>query len=244
MYSKLVMSTPDTENRKIWRSRAMAFLEFFIYPEFRNYKLDKLFRIITKSVIVTTISITALSFFITDEQAVTVTRRAVGYKFDRLIFNDTIDHELLRASVYKESGVKIPEGVPYETLKLMYDRCEEKDIPLSIFFRLVYAESGFDSTVTSSAGATGYCGIMPETFSIWSKKLNLKGKTCKNNIIISTELLRVLNDKFKHFGKRKSWELTLASYNAGIGRVIAANYNIPEIRETQNYIRKILKEDL
>jgi soluble lytic murein transglycosylase-like protein len=107
---------------------------------------------------------------------------------------------------------------------------------------LVYTESGFDSTVTSHVGATGYCGIMPETFNIWSKRLNLKGKTNKNNVIISTELLRYLNDKFKRFGERKSWELTLASYNAGIGRVIAADYNIPEIRETQNYIRKILNE--
>ena len=236
------MSTPKTDRKKYWRVKAMIIFEYLLYPEFRNNRFDRWLRRITKSIVATTILVLILSSFINDEVAIKATRQVVGYKIDRLVFDDEIDHELLKATVYRESGIEVPKDVPYETLKFMYDRCEEKDIPPSIFFRLVYTESGFDSTVTSHVGATGYCGIMPETFNIWSKRLNLKGKTNKNNVIISTELLRYLNDKFKRFGERKSWELTLASYNAGIGRVIAADYNIPEIRETQNYIRKILNE--
>ena len=197
-------------------------------------------KIVSRGLIATTVFILVLGTFIENAAKNRQSTSVVVQQIDSSVINKT-DHESLRATAYRESGIKVPEGIPYETLKYMFDRCEEKDIPVSIFFRLVYAESGFDSTVTSYAGATGFCGIMPQTFDIWSKRLNISGKTCRNNILISTELLRYLNDKFKHMGERRSWELTLASYNAGIGRVAAAGYNIPDIKETHNYIRIILK---
>ena len=190
-----------------------------------------------KALILSVIFILVASFFTTGQKNNKIVEKPIA----KPVIDSAEHREILKQYIYNQSGVKVPDGVPYETIKFMHDQCNNKDIPHIIFFRLVYAESGFDSTVTSYAGATGYCGIMPETFEIWSKRLNLKGKSNRNNVIISTELLRYLNDRFKHLGERRGWELTLASYNAGIGRVVAANYNVPEIKETQNYIRIILK---
>ena len=64
----------------------------------------------------------------------------------------------------------------------------------------------------------------------------------KNNIMVSTELLYNLTLKFKEYGERKKWELVLASYNAGIKRVIDAGNNVPNINETKKYVNNILND--
>jgi soluble lytic murein transglycosylase-like protein len=123
----------------------------------------------------------------------------------------------------------------------MYDQCQEKDVPVSIFFRMVHFESNFDSTATSRVGAKGYCQVMPATFSTWYKKMGLSGgKTVTNNIKISVQLLSELEKNFIKYNEQKKWELVLSSYNAGIGRVIDAGYNIPNISETKKYVNNIL----
>ena len=56
----------------------------------------------------------------------------------------------------------------------------------------------------------------------------------KQNIDAGTKYLRFLLDLFDG-----NIELALAGYNAGEYRVIRNGYRVPQIRETQNYVRSI-----
>ena len=224
-----------------FKKKLSRILYFLLYPEFsdskfkRNTKFTKFFSFALLFTIL-------LSCTVNRDAVVSKIRRHVGYTVDKLLFNDSLNHELLRSAIYDESGVLVPASVPYKHIELMYNKCVEFNIPVSIFFRLVNTESRFDSTAKSVVGASGYCQLMPSTWSMMSKRLKLSGKNAKNNIIISIELLNMLRSQFIGYSERKTWELVLASYNAGLGRVINAGYKIPPITETRNYVNQIMSK--
>lgn len=101
--------------------------------------------------------------------------------------------------------------------------------------RLVLAvmrqESGFHSRAVSPKGASGYMQLMPAT----ARRFGVTDIfDPAQNIDAGVRYLRLL---LEMFGGRV--ELALAGYNAGEYRVIRSGYRIPEIRETQNYVRAI-----
>ena len=241
LQSRIIMWSPETPRGKRLKSFLIRLTDHVIYPEFRDPKFAK--RI--KAVIYTPMVITACSFMFLaaskDSKVIASASKFMGIESDTSIFDESSDYELLKAAIEDESGIAVPEVVPYTHLKLMYDQCQEKDVPVSIFFRMVHFESNFDSTATSRVGARGYCQVMPATFSTWYKKMGLNGgKTATNNIKISVQLLSELEKNFIKYDERKKWELVLSSYNAGIGRVIDAGYNIPNISEKKKYVNNIL----
>jgi len=222
-----------------FKNKFSKLLYFLLYPDISDKKFRRGFRFIKRFSIA--LILTFLLFYISNrDEIVYKIRKHVGYRVNKTLFNDSINHELLRSVIYKESGVLIPCSVPFNHVELMYNKCTELNVPVSIFFRLVNTESRFDSTAKSAAGASGYCQIMPSTWDMMAKRLKLTGKNARNNIIISVELLNMLRNEFIGYSERKTWELVLSSYNAGLGRVISSGYKIPPIKETQNYVKQIM----
>lgn len=92
-------------------------------------------------------------------------------------------------------------------------------------------ESGGDPRAVSSAGAQGLFQFMPGTaqgFGITDAFNPLQ------SALGAAIYLKQLHAKFG------SWELALAAYNAGPGAVEAAGGQIPNIPETQNYVRSVM----
>ncbi len=101
--------------------------------------------------------------------------------------------------------------------------------------KLVYAvmhqESTFKKNAISPKGASGYMQLMPGT----ARRFGVTNIfDPKQNIDAGTKYLRFLLDLFNN-----NVELALAGYNAGEYRVIRDGYRVPQIRETQNYVKKI-----
>ena len=101
--------------------------------------------------------------------------------------------------------------------------------------KLVYAvmnqESTFKKGAVSPKGACGYMQLMPDT----ARRFGVTNIfDPKQNIDAGTKYLRFLLDLFGN-----NVELALAGYNAGEYRVIREGYRVPQIRETQNYVKVI-----
>lgn len=103
------------------------------------------------------------------------------------------------------------------------------NIPTIILSALLKQESGFNTKVTSRAGAQGIAQFMPGTakgmgVNPWDPESAVDGAA------------RYLANGMKKFGKMN---LALAAYNAGSGAV--SQYGgVPPYKETQNYVKNIL----
>jgi hypothetical protein len=107
---------------------------------------------------------------------------------------------------------------------------------------LIATESGFDTAAVSPKGAVGLMQIMPDTARRYGvdtdKKMAVEQKLTdpKINVKIGTRYLRDLINMFP--GKL---DLALASYNAGEGAVQKAGNQIPNFKETQNYVKTVMQ---
>ena len=103
-------------------------------------------------------------------------------------------------------------------------------VPVSLLKAVAKAESNFDQSVVSSAGAVGVMQLMPET----AKDLGVKNiYDTKENIMGGAKELSQLLKRYDG-----DLTLTLAGYNAGIGNVQKYG-GVPPFKETQNYIKKV-----
>ena len=106
----------------------------------------------------------------------------------------------------------------------------EAGVPVRLFDALVAQESRYRPYARSHAGAMGLTQLMPGTArhlkvgNPWDVRENLTGGA------------RYLREQLDRFG---SWELALAAYNAGPGRIEQYD-GIPPFRETRNYVRAIM----
>jgi Transglycosylase SLT domain len=107
---------------------------------------------------------------------------------------------------------------------------------------LIATESGFDSGAVSPKGAIGLMQIMPDTARRYGvatdKKLTVEKKLFDPKVNIKTGT-RYLRDLINMFPGRL--DLALASYNAGEGAVQKAGNNIPNYKETQNYVKTVMQ---
>lgn len=90
-------------------------------------------------------------------------------------------------------------------------------------------ESGFNPTAISSAGAKGIAQVMDYHF-----KNGEDWRDISTNIRVAEKLIKEYLDYFN--GDKM---LALAAYNSGFNRVKNKN-GIPSIKETQNYVAKIM----
>lgn len=107
----------------------------------------------------------------------------------------------------------------------------EYGIPVPLFRALINQESGWQTDVTSSAGAHGPAQLMPGT----ARGLGVDINNPLQNILGGAKYLR---QQFDSFG---TWPIALAAYNAGPGAVHAAGGKIPQNSETPNYVNIIMK---
>ncbi len=113
---------------------------------------------------------------------------------------------------------------------LIVDVACDAGVPVVLFDALLAQESRYRPFARSSAGAMGMAQLMPGTAQYlrvtdpWDVRQNLVGGA------------RYLREQLDRFG---TWELALAAYNAGPGRVDQFG-GIPPFRETRNYVRTIM----
>ena len=122
------------------------------------------------------------------------------------------------------------------------DASRDHNIDFELLQALIVAESGFDPAAVSPKGAIGLMQIMPATarrYGVESDmKLALEKKLTDPRINIKTGT-RYLRDLINMFPGRI--ELALAAYNAGEGAVQRAGNQIPNYKETQNYVKTVMQ---
>ena len=132
------------------------------------------------------------------------------------------------------------------TFKLLRQHLREASSDHNIDFELLQAliatESGFDASAVSPKGAIGLMQIMPATARRYGvegdKKLALEKKLADPKVNIKTGA-RYLRDLINMFPGQL--ELALAAYNAGEGAVQRAGNQIPNYKETQNYVKTVMQ---
>ena len=104
------------------------------------------------------------------------------------------------------------------------------DLSPTLIEALVWQESRWRANAVSPVGARGLAQLMPGT----ARYLGVDSNDPFANLEGGARYLREQLDRFDG-----DIEKALAAYNAGPGRVIAAN-GVPRIRETQGYVAAIM----
>ena len=104
------------------------------------------------------------------------------------------------------------------------------DLSPALIEALVWQESRWRAQAVSSAGARGLAQLMPGT----ARAMGVDPDDPFANLEGGARYLREQLDRFDG-----DIEKALAAYNAGPGRVMAAN-GIPAIRETQTYVAAVM----
>jgi len=105
---------------------------------------------------------------------------------------------------------------------------------------VIATESGFNARAVSPKGAVGLMQLMPDTAKRFGVKadhrqtLQERLTDPRTNILAGANYLAWL---LKYFDGNT--ELALAAYNAGEGAVLRAGRQIPNYRETRDYVRKV-----
>ena len=122
------------------------------------------------------------------------------------------------------------------------DASSDHNIDFELLQALIATESGFNTGAVSPKGAIGLMQILPATARRYGvegdKKTALEAKLTDPKINIKTGT-RYLRDLINMFPGRV--ELALAAYNAGEGAVQKAGNQIPNYKETQNYVKTVMQ---
>lgn len=116
------------------------------------------------------------------------------------------------------------------------------NIDFELLQALVATESGFNALAISPKGAIGLMQVMPDTaarFGLSAEpRVPIQRKLADPALNIKTGA-RYLSYLMNLFPGRL--DLVLASYNAGEGAVQRAGNNIPNFKETQNYVQTVMQ---
>lgn len=120
-----------------------------------------------------------------------------------------------------------------EMARMMADRY---GVDPDVFVRQIMQESRFDPEAVSPKGAVGIAQIMPDTARApgYSVVPIADRSDPEESLRFAAEYMRALLNKYNG-----DYALALAAYNAGPGKVDKYN-GVPPIKETQDYVAKIL----
>lgn len=125
---------------------------------------------------------------------------------------------------------------------LIRESASTHNLDFELLQALIVTESGFDAAAVSPKGAVGLMQLMPATAQRFGVSADVKKPVAhkladpQTNIQTGSRYLRYLINLFP--GKL---ELALAAYNAGEGAVQRAGNQIPNYKETQNYVKTVMQ---
>lgn len=121
-------------------------------------------------------------------------------------------------------------GVPESMDRIFEEASQKYGVPLALLKAVGKAESNFNASAVSGAGAQGVMQLMPAT----AKSLGVEDPfDARSNIMGGA---KYLSEKLNLYDG--DIDLALAAYNAGSGNV--AKYGgVPPFAETRNYIKRI-----
>jgi hypothetical protein len=105
-------------------------------------------------------------------------------------------------------------------------------LPVELVCAIIQEESNFTVGAVSPKGALGLMQLMPGTAAFVGVQNPLDPR---ENILGGCAYFRLLLNFFQ-----ENLPLALAAYNAGYMRVVAADYRIPAIKETQEFVYRVL----
>ena len=109
---------------------------------------------------------------------------------------------------------------------------QKYNLPNSLLHAVITAESSYNPTAVSRAGAVGLMQLMPET----ARRYGVKDRRNPyENIHGGSRYLRDLLTMFNN-----DLKLALAAYNAGEGAVKKYGNQIPPYKETQTYVSRVI----
>jgi len=118
---------------------------------------------------------------------------------------------------------------------IIKDAARKYNLDPDLIRSIIKAESNFNPNARSTAGAQGLMQLMPAT----AKEMGIKNPLDPvQNIFGGARYLRKMLDSFHN-----NQQLAIAAYNAGPGNVRKYG-GIPPFRETQNYVKKVLGNNL
>ncbi len=157
-----------------------------------------------------------------DEKGVLHFTDSPPVKEARLVSRDTRRHRPV-----KKRTRRLSRG---EMNSLAERKAREYGLSPELVKSVIEAESNWDPYARSRKGALGLMQLMPET----AKELGVRNPfDPEANIDGGTRYLKYLIERFGDL------ELALAAYNAG-PRVVEKYGKIPPIRETREYVKKVL----
>jgi len=106
-------------------------------------------------------------------------------------------------------------------------------LPPALLHAVITAESAYDPEAISTAGAVGLMQLMPGT----AQRYGVNNR--RDPVANVSGGSRYLRDLLKMFDN--NLVLALAAYNAGENAVIKNGHKIPPYKETQTYVRRVLK---
>lgn len=112
---------------------------------------------------------------------------------------------------------------------------QQYDVNHKLIFALIKWESWFNPSCVSHAGAIGLMQLMPGT----ARYLGVNPRNVQQNIEGGTHYLA---EQLATYRDRSNYErviLALACYNAGPNAVKRAGHAVPNIAETQRYVKKV-----
>ncbi len=133
----------------------------------------------------------------------------------------------------KEKSQKDKSGFSTKKYDDIIKKAHKKyGVEFSLIKAVIKVESGFNPKAVSKRGAKGLMQIMPDNFKILSVKDPFNPS---QNIMGGTLYLQRLLRRYKN-----KLPLVLAAYNAG-PTAVDKHKRIPPYRETQDYVRKVMK---
>ncbi len=162
-------------------------------------------------------------------------------KYGRVILTDKPPHTGFKRLVKTWKGweeAKVPKNFNWVKNQKKFDPtirsvANTYKLPHALLHAVITAESSYNPDAISKAGAVGLMQLMPET----AKQYGVSNRRDpRQSINGGSRYLRYLLKLFDN-----NLILVLAAYNAGEGAVKKYGNKIPPYKETQNYVKKVIK---
>lgn len=142
------------------------------------------------------------------------------------------------ATFIKNHNKRLSYDKAYEIASAVIGWSVNYNVDARLVMALLIAESDFNPAELSGPGATGLGQLMPET----ARELGVRNPWNTNENLYGT--VKYLKTQMDRYGASEDnahrLSLALAAYNAGPGAV-KKHGGIPPYRETQNYVKRILR---